>query len=132
MMPAKKVNKAKMNKPSQETLPKRWTRWQRDIGVIVWMSFLAASAGTMVVFALLDPVALTEAWAQRWEIGRRLAYSLGFVFLWLLCAGASAMTVFMLRTGPRRGHASGDDGKAVPEIHPPEENNPDLKEKELS
>jgi len=34
--------------------------------------------------------------------------------------------VFMIRTGPKSGHARGKGRQAPPEIHSPEENNPDL------
>lgn len=107
-------------------LPGRWNRRKRDLGVALWISFLAACAGTFVIFALLDPDALTDAWAQPWEIDSRLAYSLGFLFLYTVSLLASGLTVFMLRSGPRAGHSRGADGKPLPEIRSPEEENPDL------
>ncbi len=107
-------------------LPGRWTRRQRDLAVICWVSFLIAAFGTMCIFALVDPQALTEAWSLRWHIGRRLGYSLGFAFLWLLTFASAALAVFMIRTGPRRGHASGQGRRPPPETHDPAEGNPDL------
>ena len=88
----------------------RWDRRKRDIGVVVWISFLAACAGTFVIFAVLDPAALTNAWVLPWEMGRKLAYSLGFAFLFCVGGLASALTAFMLRTGPRQ--REGDDPAA--------------------
>ena len=57
-------------------IPGRWDQRKRDIGTILWIAFLAACAGTFVIFAVLDPEALNDAWVLPWEMGRRLAYSL--------------------------------------------------------
>ena len=107
-------------------LPGRWSRRKRDIGIIIWISFLAACAGTFVIFAVLDPDALNDAWILPWEMGRRLAYSLGFLFLFIVSLIASGLTVFMIRTGPASGHASGQGRRLPPDIRSPGENNPDL------
>jgi Ni/Fe-hydrogenase subunit HybB-like protein len=114
-----------VNADSRE-LPGRWSRRKRDIGVAVWIAFLAACAGTFVIFAVLDPEALNDAWVLPWEMGRRLAYSLGFLFLFIVSLIASGLTVFMIRTGPQSGHAKGQGRRPPPNIRSPEENNPDL------
>lgn len=107
-------------------IPGRWSQRKRDVGTVVWVAFLAACVGTFVIFAVLDPEALNDAWVLPWEMGSRLAYSLGFLFLFLVSLIAAALTAFMIRTGPRRGHAHGKGRPPVPETHPPEEDNPDL------
>jgi hypothetical protein len=107
-------------------IPGRWDQRKRDIATSLWIAFLAACAGTFVIFAVLDPEALNDAWVLPWEMGRRLAYSLGFLFLFLVSLLASALTVFMIRTGPPRGHAHGRGKPPRPEIRSPEEENPDL------
>ena len=104
----------------------RWCMCKRDFGVAFWIAFLAACVGTFVIFALLDPEALNDAWVLPWEMGSRLAYSLGFLFLYLVSLLASGLTIFMVRTGPRRGHARGEGRRPPPEIRSPEEENPDL------
>ncbi|MEJ8568314.1 hypothetical protein [Elongatibacter sediminis] len=109
-----------------EVIPGRWDRRRRDVGIIVWISFLAACAGTFVIFAVLDPEALNEAWVLPWEMGRKLAYSLGFLFLFGVGFIASALTVFMIRTGPRRGHYRGRGRRPAPEIKPDAANKLDL------
>lgn len=114
-----------MNNKTEE-LTGRWCRWKRDVGTVVWISFLAACVGTFVIFAILDPDALNDAWVLPWEMGRRLAYSLGFLFLFVVSLIASGLTVFMIRTGPDSGHASGEGRRPPPEIRSPEEDNPDL------
>lgn len=107
-------------------IPGRWNRRRRDIAIIVWISFLSACVGTFIIFAVMDPDALNDAWVLPWEMGRRLAYSLGFLFLFVVSLIASSLTVFMIRTGPTSGHATGDGRRPPPDIRRPEENNPDL------
>jgi hypothetical protein len=109
-----------------KNIPGRWGRRRRDIGISVWIAFLAACIGTFVIFAVMDPEALNDAWVLPWEMGRRLAYSLGFLFLFIVSLIASGLTVFMIRTGPARGHVSGTGRRPPPTIKSPDENNPDL------
>ncbi len=109
-----------------ENIPGRWDRRRRDIGISIWIAFLAACIGTFVIFAVMDPEALNDAWVLPWQMGRRLAYSLGFLFLFIVSLIASSLTVFMIRTGPERGHASGRGRRPPPEIRSPTAGNPDL------
>ena len=111
--------------PVQE-LPTRWNRRKRDIAVALWVAFLAASLGTFVLFGLIDPGEIESALMEQWDFSRKLAYSLGFGFLFLISVVASALAIFMIRTGPQPGHVSGQGGRPPPEIHDPTENNPDL------
>jgi hypothetical protein len=99
---------------------------KRDFGTAFWIAFLAACVGTFVLFAVLDAEALNEAWVLSWDLGARLIYSLGFLFMYLVSLLASGLTIFMIRTGPRRGHARGEGRRPPPDIRSPEENNPDL------
>jgi len=39
---------------------------------------------------------------------------------------ASMLSIYMVRTGPRRGHARGRGRRPPPEVLPPDANNPDL------
>jgi len=109
-----------------ENVPGRWGKRKRDIGLSIWIAFLAASVGTLVIFAVMDPEALNDAWVLPWEMGRRLAYSLGFLFLFIVSLIASSLTVFMIRTGPGQGHVSGQGRRPPPEIRSPTDENPDL------
>lgn len=97
-------------------IPGRWSHKKRDAGIIVWISFLAASVGTFVLFALIDPAALDEGFELSWEISRKLAYSLGFLFLLLIALLATTLTVFMIRSGPSAGHYQGKGRRAPPQI----------------
>ena len=102
-------------------IPGRWGRRRRDIGISIWIAFLSACVGTFVIFAVLDPDALNDAWVLPWEMGRRLAYSLGFLFLFIVSLIASSLKVFMIRTGPSRGHVRGKVKRPPTEIKSPTE-----------
>jgi len=104
----------------------RWNRRKRDIGLVIWISFLASCVGTLLIFAVIDPDALNDAWVLPWEIGRKLAYSLGFIFLFAIGAIASALTVFMIRTGPGSGHRQGKGRRPPPEIEESAAEDPEL------
>ncbi len=97
-------------------IPGRWNHRKRDAGIIVWISFLAACVGTFVLFALFDPAAVDDGWELSWEVGRKLAYSLGFLFLLLIALLASSLTVFMIRSGPQAGHYHGKGRRTPPQI----------------
>ena len=61
-----------------------------------------AAIGTMVFFALFDPVDLSGIFDEDLEIGRDAGYAAGFFFFWLLCALCSGLTAFLVRTAPKR------------------------------
>lgn len=111
---------------SPAAIPGRWDYRKRDLGIILWISFLAACMGTFVMFALLDPAAIEGGWEMSWEISRKLAYSLGFLFLMLICLLASSLTVFMIRSGPRSGHVHGKGKRAPPQMDPHAAEDPQL------
>jgi hypothetical protein len=100
----------------KQFVPGRWNQRKRDIGISIWIAFLAACVGTMIIFAALDPEALNQAWVLPFEMGRKLAYSLGFLFLFCVSFLASGLTTFMIRTGPRRGHRLGEGRRPAPEM----------------
>ena len=71
----------------------------RHLGVLLWCSFLAACAATMVAFALVDPDAMRgHGEVPHWWTTRMTVYALGFFFFWIIAALSSALTVYMLRT----------------------------------
>ncbi len=99
---------------------------QRDWAVVFWIAFLAAAAGAFVLFGLINPLDMLSDWADEFDIGVRLAYGLAFAFLYLVCLLASALTMFMIRTGPSHGHTKGGGGHSIPEVQDPSQSNPDL------
>jgi hypothetical protein len=76
-------------------------RWQEDVGLVLWPSFLVASIETMAFFATFDPLALYEHAELLREafVPRVFGYSVGFFFFWSLTASASALTLFLARSG---------------------------------
>ena len=105
---------------------RRWSMRQRDWAVVLWIAFLSASAGAFVLFGLVNPLDMVGPWADTYDIGVRLAYGLAFAFLYLLCLLAAALTMFMIRTGPSRGHLQGKGRRSIPKVKDPSRSNPDL------
>ncbi len=77
-------------------------RRQRDLAVVGWASFLVASATSMVFFAWVDPMALSEVSEAPLPYDRMTGYALGFFFFWVVAASAAALSLYLIRT--RHGH----------------------------
>lgn len=105
---------------------RRWNRRQRDWAVVLWIAFLSAAAGAFFLFGLVNPMDIVSSWADEFDIGLRMAYGLAFAFLYLVCLLSAALTMFMVRTGPSKGHAKGQGRRSLPEIQDPSDSNPDI------
>jgi hypothetical protein len=81
---------------------RQWSRDRQSIAIVVWISFLSAAIGTMLFFALFDPIDLSGIFDPELEIGREAGYAVGFFFFWVLSAGCSAVTAWLVRTAPKR------------------------------
>ncbi len=79
-----------------------WSRNRQAIGIVVWISFLTAAVGTMVFFALFDPVDLTGVYDPDLDVSRDAGYAAGFFFFWVLSVVCSGLTAWLVRTAPRR------------------------------
>ena len=110
----------------ERAVDRRWSMRQRDWAVVLWIAFLATCAGAFILFGLINPLDIVSVWADQYDIGIRLAYGLAFAFLYFLCLLASALTVFMIRTGPGCGHVKGEGRRPKAEIHHHTESNPGL------
>ncbi len=78
--------------------PRRRLR-SADLGIILWPSFLAACAASLLFFALVDPLLLRDAGPHLFaSLSRESGYGLGFLFFWGIAALASATSVFLIRT----------------------------------
>jgi len=82
-------------------------RRQRDIAVVGWVSFLVASAATMLFFAWIDPQEMSQVAESPLPHDRMSGYALGFFFFWAVTAAAAALTVYLIRT--RHGHPPPQD-----------------------
>ena len=81
---------------------RQWSRNSQAIAIVVWISFLTAAIGTMLFFAIFDPVDLTGIFDEELDIGSEAGYAAGFFFFWLLSAIASGVTAWLVRTAPKR------------------------------
>ena len=81
---------------------RQWSRNRQAVAIVIWISFLVAAAGTMLFFALFDPVELSGVFDEDLEIGRDAGYAAGFFFFWLISAAGCAMTAWLVRTAPKR------------------------------
>lgn len=79
---------------------RRWSRNRQAVATVAWISFLAASVATMLFFALFDPVELLAT--VDIDVGSQTGYAIGFFFFWIISAGCSAVTAWLVRTAPKR------------------------------
>ena len=84
---------------------RQWSRNRQAVAIVVWISFLTAAVGTMVFFALFDPVSLSALFDEDLHIGREAGYAAGFFFFWVLSALCSGVTAWLVRTAPKRDAA---------------------------
>ena len=88
-----------------EDAPRAWRRWSRraqNISTILWSSFLAACLGTAAFFSQFDPIDLIAISAEVPRFSVMASYAIGFFFFWVLCAVASLLSVFLIRTSRRQ------------------------------
>ena len=62
---------------------------------VLWPAFTAAGIAEVVFFTLIDPQQLYLL-GKPVDVSPMTTYSIGFLLFWLVCAGASLMTWFML------------------------------------
>lgn len=81
---------------------RQWSRNRQAVGIVVWISFLTAAVGTMLFFAVFDPVDLTSMFDPELEVSRDAGYAAGFFFFWILSAVSAGVTAWLVRTAPKR------------------------------
>jgi hypothetical protein len=81
---------------------KQWSRDKQAVFTVVWISFLCAAVGTMVFFAIFDPVDLSVIFDEDLDIDPDAGYAAGFFFFWILSLACSGITAFLVRTAPKR------------------------------
>ena len=92
-----------MSGPADEELHHDWSRDTQKLAVLTWISFLTASAFTMLFFAFIDPLVIVDAINVEWIESSNAGYAIGFFFLWANCwiSGWLAMRLCRRkRTGP--------------------------------
>jgi len=80
-----------------------WSRDTQKLAVLSWISFLTASAFTMLFFAFIDPLVIVDSINIESIETSNAGYAIGFFFLWANCwiAGWFSMRLCRRkRTGP--------------------------------
>ena len=67
----------------------------RHIIWILWPAFIMAGVAEVVFFTIIDPKQL-YLFGQPVELSAIATYSIGFLLFWLVCAGSSLITWFLL------------------------------------
>lgn len=81
---------------------RKWSRNKQAVATVIWISFLAAAVATMLFFAMFDPTELMATFDANIDIGSQTGYAIGFFFFWMISAGCSAVTAWLVRTAPKR------------------------------
>jgi len=79
-----------------------WSRDTQKLAVLTWMSFLTASAFSMLFFAFVDPLFIVDSINIAAIESRNAGYAIGFFFLWANAWVACWLTVRLIRR-KRRG-----------------------------
>ncbi len=74
---------------------KRRIYWRR-VGMVTWVSFVAACVASMVFFAMFDPDELAKITTFPIKFSSTAGYSFGFLLFWLLTAATGSALNFML------------------------------------
>lgn len=74
-----------------------WSRETQKLAVLTWISFLSASAFTMLMFAFIDPLMIVDAINLDGVDSRNAGYAIGFFFLWANCWISGWLTVRLVR-----------------------------------
>lgn len=80
-----------------------WSRDTQKFAVLTWISFLTASAFTMLFFAYIDPLVIVDALGVATIESSNAGYAIGFFFLWAnswICGWLTLRLVRRKRTGP--------------------------------
>jgi len=77
----------------------RRTEHALNVALVLWPSFLAACAASLLFFAAVDPALLRNAGPRLFaSLDREGGYALGFFFFWAVGAIASTLSVYLIRT----------------------------------
>ena len=92
-----------MSDPIDDEIHREWSRDTQKIAALSWISFLTASAFTMLLFAYIDPLVIVDAINIDSIESRNAGYAVGFFFLWSACWISGWLTLRITRrkrTGP--------------------------------
>ena len=92
-----------MNSEADNDQATDWSRDTQKLAVLSWISFLTASAFTMLFFAFVDPLVVVDAINVAWIESSNAGYAIGFFFFWTNGWAAGWLTLRLVRrkrTGP--------------------------------
>jgi hypothetical protein len=72
----------------------------RNAILVLWPSFVVGGLGEVIFFTAFDPKEL-YLFGEPSSLSRLAVYSIGFFLCWAFAAASSAMTVFLVATGPK-------------------------------
>ena len=70
----------------------------RLIGIVVWVSFVAACVATALFFATFDPLDIINLTTFPLDWNRTECYSAGFFMFWVLTASTGSMVAWLVKT----------------------------------
>lgn len=74
-----------------------WSRDTQKLAVLSWISFLTASAFTMLFFAFIDPLVIVDSINVESIESSNAGYAIGFFFLWANCWIAGWLSMRLCR-----------------------------------
>jgi uncharacterized membrane protein len=80
-----------------ENQNKDWSRDTQKLAVLSWISFLTASAFTMLFFAFIDPLVIVDSINVESIESSNAGYAIGFFFLWANCWIAGWLSMRLCR-----------------------------------
>jgi len=81
------------------TPPRLWSRLGRDVAMVLWPSFLAASVACLFFYAIFDPTQIGQDTVMaEWFTDAHAGYALGFFSFWGFTTLSSALTLYLART----------------------------------
>jgi len=86
------------------------SRFSRDIAMVLWPSFIAASIACLFFYAIFDPTQIgQDTVLADWFTDTHAGYALGFFSFWGFTTLSSALTLYLVRTEADHRHDSGKD-----------------------
>ena len=86
-----------MNSEADNDQASDWSRETQKFAVLTWISFLTASAFTMLFFAFIDPLVIVDSINVAWIESSNAGYAIGFFFFWVNGWLAGWLTLRLVR-----------------------------------
>ncbi len=74
----------------------------QKVSAVFWPAFIVSVVASVILFSIIDPLSLFYTY----DISRLAIYSISFLFLWLITALSSAITLYFIY--PCKSHVEYD------------------------